>query len=115
MDNIMFVVSMAGITFILYYFCALFWGSLQDIKRKKKKEKEKEEENKENQNKESELSDDEIHERFKNSKSLCTNCKHVRFVKYIKETNTFGFYTDCSYPKGEDLPIYCKDFEEREN
>ena len=107
----MLVVSMAGITFILYYFCALFWGSLQDIKRKKEKKKEKEEENKKEN---PEISDDEIRERFKNLNSLCNNCKHVRFVKYIKETNTFGYYTDCSYPKGEDLPIYCRGFEERE-
>lgn len=110
MDNIIFVVSMAGITFILYYFCVLFLDSLRDIKRKKEKEKEKE-----NKKENLEIGDDEIRERFKNLKSLCANCKHVRFVKYIKETNTFGYYTDCSYPKGEGLPIYCQDFEEREN
>ena len=33
MDNIMFIIFIVGITFILYYFCALFWGSLQDIKK----------------------------------------------------------------------------------
>ena len=102
MDNIMLVVSMAGITFILYYFCALFWGSLQDIKKKK--------EDKERQNENLEQSTDEIYEEFKKSTSVCKNCKHLKFVKYVKETDTFEFYMDCSYPEDEKLPIYCQNF-----
>lgn len=107
MDNIMLVVSMAGITFILYYFCALFWGSLQDIKKKK--------EDKERQNENLEQSTDEIYEEFKKSTSVCKNCKHLKFVKYVKETDTFEFYMDCSYPEDEKLPIYCQNFKERKN
>ena len=107
MDNIMLVVSMAGITFILYYFCALFWGSLQNIKKKK--------EDKERQNENLEQSTDEIYEEFKKSTSVCKNCKHLKFVKYVKETDTFEFYMDCSYPEDEKLPIYCQNFKERKN
>ena len=107
MDNIMLVVSMTGITFILYYFCALFWGSLQDIKKKK--------EDKERQNENLEQSTDEIYEEFKKSTSVCKNCKHLKFVKYVKETDTFEFYMDCSYPEDEKLPIYCQNFKERKN
>ena len=103
----MLVVSMAGITFILYYFCALFWGSLQDIKKNK--------EDKERQNENLEQSTDEIYEEFKKSTSVCKNCKHLKFVKYVKETNTFEFYMDCSYPEDEKLPIYCQNFKERKN
>ena len=103
----MLVVSMAGITFILYYFCALFWGSLQDIKKKK--------EDKERQNENLEQSTDEIYEEFKKSTSVCKNCKHLKFVKYVKETDTFEFYMDCSYPEDEKLPIYCQNFKERKN
>ena len=103
----MLVVSMSGITFILYYFCALFWGSLQDIKKKK--------EDKERQNENLEQSTDEIYEEFKKSTSVCKNCKHLKFVKYVKETDTFEFYMDCSYPEDEKLPIYCQNFKERKN
>ena len=103
----MLVVSMAGITFILYYFCALFWGSLQDIKKKK--------EDKERQNENLEQSTDEIYEEFKKSTSVCKNCKHLKFVKYVKETDTFEFYMDCSYQEDEKLPIYCQNFKERKN
>ena len=111
MDNIMFIIFIVGITFILYYFCALFWGSLQDIK----KEKEKEKEDKKRQNENLEQSTNEIYEEFKKSTSACKNCKHVKFVKFNKETNTFEFYMDCSYPEDEKLPIYCQDFKERKN
>lgn len=106
MDNIMFIIFIVGITFILYYFCALFWGSLQDIK--------KEKEDKERQNENLERSTNEIDEDFKNSKTVCKNCEHLKFVKYIKETDTFEFHTDCGYLNGSP-PIYCRNFKEREN
>ena len=106
----MFIIFIVGITFILYYFCALFWGSLQDIK----KEKEKEKEDKKRQNESLEQSTDEIYEEFKKSKSACKNCKHLKFVKYVKETDTFEFHTDCGYLNGSP-PIYCRNFKEREN
>ena len=106
MDNIMFIIFIVGITFILYYFCALFWGSLQDIK--------KEKEDKERQNENLEQSTNEIYEEFKKSKTVCKNCKHLKFVKYVKETDTFEFHTDCGYLNGSP-PIYCRNFKEREN
>ena len=106
MDNIIFIIFIVGITFILYYFCALFWGSLQDIK--------KEKEDKERQNENLEQSTDEIYEEFKKSTSMCKNCKHLKFVKYVKETDTFEFHTDCGYLNGSP-PIYCRNFKEREN
>ena len=102
----MFIIFIVGITFILYYFCALFWGSLQDIK--------KEKEDKERQNENLEQSTNEIYEEFKKSTSMCKNCKHLKFVKYIKETDTFEFHTDCGYLNGSP-PIYCRNFKEREN
>lgn len=110
----MFIIFIVGITFILYYFCALFWGSLQDIKKEKEKEKEKEEEDKKRQNENLEQSTDEIYEEFKKSTSACKNCKHLKFVKYVKETDTFEFHTDCGYLNGSP-PIYCRNFKEREN
>ena len=102
----MFIIFIVGITFILYYFCALFWGSLQDIK--------KEKEDKERQNENLERSTDEIYEDFKNSKTACKNCEHLKFVQYIKETDTFEFHTDCGCLNGSP-PIYCRNFKEREN
>ena len=108
----MFIIFIVGITFILYYFCALFWGSLQDIK--KEKEEKEVKENKERQNENLEQSTDEIYEEFKKSTSMCKNCKHLKFVKYVKETDTFEFHTDCGYLNGSP-PIYCRNFKEREN
>lgn len=108
----MFIIFIVGITFILYYFCALFWGSLQDIK--KEKEEKEEKEDKERQNENLEQSTDEIYEEFKKSTSVCKNCKHLKFVKYVKETDTFEFHTDCGYLNGSP-PIYCRNFKEREN
>ena len=101
----------------LYYFCALFRGSLQDIKKEKEKEKEqeKEEEDKERQNENLEQSTNESYEEFKKSTSACKNCKHLKFVRYVKETDTFEFYMNCGYPEDEKLPIYCQDFKERKN
>lgn len=106
MDNIMFIIFIVGITFILYYFCVLFWDSLQDIK--------KEKEDKERQTENLERSTDEIYEDFKNLKTVCKNCEHLKFVKYVKETDTFEFHTDCGYLNGSP-PIYCRNFKEREN